>query len=219
MDTVHALFSFAAQMRDAHGVVPDEISPGGGFGVQYVADEPDIPVESYMQAIAAAAREAAVEAGFPDPEFTIEPGRTIVGTAGVAVYTVGASKEIPGVRTYVSVDGGMADNIRPALYGAVYSAELVKDGRDRPLRSVTVAGKFCESGDVLIDRIELPETRPGDLLAIPVAGAYCLAMASNYNMALRPAVVFVSGGRHRLVQRRETFEDLIRRDLEVSEYQ
>lgn len=219
VDTVHALFSFAAQMRDKYGIVPDEISPGGGFGVQYAPDEPDIPVESYMQAIAAAAREAAAEAGFPDPEFTIEPGRTIVGTAGVAVYTVGATKEIPDVRTYVSVDGGMADNIRPALYGAVYSAELVTDGRNRPQRSVTVAGKFCESGDVLIDRIELPETRPGELLAIPVSGAYCLAMASNYNMALRPAVVFVSDGVHRLVQRRETFEDLVRRDVEISEYQ
>jgi diaminopimelate decarboxylase len=214
VDTVHALFGFAARMRDAHGVIPDEISPGGGFGVRYEESDPDIPIEAYVQAIGAAAREAAQEAGLPDPEFTIEPGRSIVGNAGVAIYTIGASKEIPGVRTYVSVDGGMADNIRPALYGAVYSAELVTDGKDATTRPVTIAGKFCESGDVLIDRVELPEHSPEDLLAIPVAGAYSLAMASNYNMALRPAVVFVSAGSHRLVQRRETFEDLVRRDME-----
>lgn len=213
VDTVHALFSFAAEMKDRHGVVPDEISPGGGFGVAYEETDPDIPIESYVQAIAAAARESAQEIGIPDPVFTIEPGRSIVGKAGVAIYTVGAIKEIPGVRTYVSVDGGMADNIRPALYGAVYSAELVTGGKDTSMDPVTIAGKFCESGDVLIDKVPLPPVRPGDLVAIPVAGAYALAMASNYNMALRPAVVFVHEGNARLVQRRETFDDLLRRDI------
>jgi diaminopimelate decarboxylase len=113
----------------------------------------------------------------------------------------------------------MADNIRPALYGAVYSAELVTGGNQgKSLRPVTIAGKFCESGDVLIERVDLPELEPGDLLAIPVSGAYSLAMASNYNMALRPAVVFVKSGEHKLVQRRETLEDLIRRDLPDSHY-
>lgn len=213
VDTVHAVFDFAGEMKARHGVVPDEISPGGGFGIAYAPGDPAAPVETYVQAIGAAAREAASEIGIPDPVFTIEPGRSIVGTAGIAVYTTGAIKEIPGVRTYVSVDGGMADNIRPALYGAVYSAELVKDGKEAASESVTIAGKFCESGDVLIDKIALPVVRPGDLIAIPVAGAYSLAMASNYNMALRPAVVFVSEGNERLVQRRETFEDLLRRDV------
>lgn len=212
VDTVHALFTFAARMRDTYGIVPDEISPGGGFGVPYAPGDPEAPVEAYVHAIGAAAREAASEIGIPDPEFTIEPGRSIVGSAGVAMYRIGATKEIPGVRTYVSVDGGMADNIRPALYGAVYSAELVQASNEDTLFPVTIAGKFCESGDVLIDRVELPKLVPGELLAIPVAGAYSLAMASNYNMALRPAVVFVSEGKHRLVQRRETFEDLVRRD-------
>lgn len=213
VDSVYTLFEFAASMRDAHGVVPDEISPGGGFGVPYAPGDPDALVDEYVRAIGAAAREAAVDAGFADPELTIEPGRSIVGHAGVAVYTVGASKEIPGVRTYVSVDGGMADNIRPALYGAVYSAELVTDRNADETRPVTIAGKFCESGDVLINEVELPKMQPGDLLAIPVAGAYSLAMASNYNMALRPAVVFVANGNARLVQRRETFEDLVLRDV------
>lgn len=213
VDSVYTLYEFAAKMRDAHGIVPDEISPGGGFGVPYAPGDPESMVEEYVRAIGAAAREAAAESGFPDPELTIEPGRSIVGNAGVAVYTVGATKEIPGVRTYVSVDGGMADNIRPALYGAVYSAELVTDRNAGETRPVTIAGKFCESGDVLINEVELPEMQAGDLLAIPVAGAYSLAMASNYNMALRPAVVFVNDGTARLVQRRETYEDLVLRDV------
>jgi diaminopimelate decarboxylase len=213
VDTVHAIFSFAGEMKERHGVVPDEISPGGGFGVPYEPGDPEAPVEAYIHAIGAAAREAAADVGIPDPEFTIEPGRSIVGRAGIAVYTAGAKKDIPGVRTYVSVDGGMADNIRPALYGAVYWAELVVNDNKRESRPVTIAGKFCESGDILIQQVDLPELMPEDLIAIPVAGAYSLAMASNYNMALRPAVVFVSEGNHRLVQRRETFDDLIRRDV------
>lgn len=213
VDTVNAIFDFAGEMKEQHGVVPDEMSPGGGFGIQYEESDPAAPVEEYIRAIGAAAQEAAKRIGIPDPEFTIEPGRSIVGTAGIAVYTAGATKIIPGVRTYVSVDGGMADNIRPALYGAVYSAELVTGRKNYPVDPVTIAGKFCESGDVLIDKATLPQLTAGDLIAVPVAGAYSLAMASNYNMALRPAVVFVSDGEARLVQRRETFDDLLRRDI------
>ncbi|MBA2452993.1 MAG: diaminopimelate decarboxylase [Chloroflexia bacterium] len=213
VDTVNAIFDFAGEMKERHGVIPDEMSPGGGFGIQYEESDPAAPVEEYIQAIGAAAQMAARRIGIPDPEFTIEPGRSIVGTAGIAVYTVGATKVIPGVRTYVSVDGGMADNIRPALYGAVYSAELVTGRKDEPVELVTIAGKFCESGDVLIDKTTLPQLTAGDLVAVPVVGAYSLAMASNYNMALRPAVVFVSEGETRLVQRRETFQDLVQRDV------
>ncbi len=213
VDSVNAIFDFAAEMKARFGVVPQEISPGGGFGIQYEANDPEAPVEEYIQSIGAAAQVAAKRIGIPDPEFTIEPGRSIVGTAGVAVYTAGATKVIPGIRTYVSVDGGMADNIRPALYGAVYSAELVTGRKDHPTIPVTIAGKFCESGDVLIEKTHLPQLTAGDLIAVPVAGAYSLAMASNYNMALRPAVVFVSDGEERLVQRRETFDDLLLRDV------
>ncbi len=136
-----------------------------------------------------------------------------MGSAGVAVYRLLSRKEIPGVRTYVSVDGGMADNIRPALYEAEYTAELVRDTGEGERTPYTVAGKYCESGDVLIQRVELPLFEYGDLLAIPAAGAYSLAMASNYNMALRPAVVVVSDGEARLVQRRETYRDLMLRDI------
>lgn len=213
VDTVETLFGFAGRMRDAHGVEIDEISPGGGLGIPYEATDPDAGVEDYVGAIAACARESAAQLGMAPPVLTIEPGRTIVGQAGVAVYTVGVRKEIPGVRTYVSVDGGMADNIRPALYGAAYTAELVGRPSDGDLAPVTIAGKYCESGDILIECVALPPLSPGDRLAIPAAGAYCLAMASNYNQALRPAVVFIEDGESRLTQRRETVDDLLRRDV------
>jgi len=163
--------------------------------------------------VASATLAAAARWDMPDPELTVEPGRSIVGQAGVAVYTLGARKHIQGVRTYVSVDGGMADNIRPALYGARYAAELVRSPSLGAMTPVTIAGKYCESGDVLIDRVELPAFQPGDLLAVPATGAYCLAMASNYNLSFRPAVVFVAGGSATLVQRRETVDDLLRREM------
>jgi diaminopimelate decarboxylase len=216
-DTVATLFAFAARMHEVFGVVPDEISPGGGFGIPYVPGEPEVRIEELAAAIAETAVEACQRSGLPRPLLTLEPGRSIVGPAGVAVYTLGARKVIPGVRTYVSVDGGVADNIRPALYGAAYTAELVRAPSIGDLQPVTIAGKYCESGDVLIDQVELPPVAPGDLLAIPAAGAYCLAMASNYNLAFRPAVVFVEAGSARLVQRRETIDDLLRREVEQSE--
>lgn len=211
--TVDAVFDFAAQMRDRHGVDVRELSPGGGFGIRHEPEDPSIETESYVRAIGRRSRESAARLDMSEPTVTIEPGRSIVGPAGVAVYTVGARKEIPGVRTYVSVDGGMADNIRPPLYGAIYSASAVSWPGEGKLQTVTVAGKFCESGDVLIERAELPPMNYGDLLALPAAGAYCLAMASNYNMACRPAVVFVDAGEARLVQRRETLDDLLARDV------
>jgi len=139
----------------------------------------------------------------------IEPGRSIVARAGVALYTVGAIKRIPGVRTYVSVDGGMADNVRPAIYGARYEA-LVANKADAPRsETVTIAGKYCESGDLLIKDVDLPTIESGDVLALPTSGAYNLAMASNYNQALKPAVVLVNDGQARLMRRRQTFEELL----------
>ena len=215
VDTVDTLFAFAAEMRDDWGIVPTEMSPGGGFGIGYEQGDPETDVREYAQAVADATREATHVHGFDEPVLTIEPGRSIVGRAGVALYTMGARKEIPGVRTYVSVDGGMADNIRPALYGAGYTAELVRTPSTPDGEPVTIAGKYCESGDVLIERVELPSWEPGDLLAVPASGAYCLAMSSNYNMAYRPAVVFIEDGRARLVQRRETLDDLLRRDIDA----
>ena len=136
-----------------------------------------------------------------------------MGRAGVALYTVGAIKDIPGVRRYVSVDGGMADNIRPAIYGSKYEAAVANKALARNETIVTIAGKFCESGDILINDIKLPAISSGDLIAIPDCGAYCLAMASNYNASLKPPIVLVKEGKARLIRRRETYEDLIGLDV------
>jgi diaminopimelate decarboxylase len=147
------------------------------------------------------------------PRLSVEPGRSLVARAGVALYTVGARKEIEGLRTWISVDGGMADNVRPAMYDARYEAVIVNRADDEPTEKVTIAGKYCESGDLLVKDALLPPTQPGDVVALPASGAYCLSMASNYNMALRPAVVAVRDGDAYLVRRRETYDDLLATDV------
>ncbi|MCM8747841.1 diaminopimelate decarboxylase [Thermomicrobiaceae bacterium CFH 74404] len=209
---VERLFDFAREMAAQFGVVPEEISPGGGLAIQYLPEDPVPDIDLFVRTVADTVQRAAREAGFPLPLLGLEPGRSIIGPAGIAVYRVGAIKEIPGVRRYVSVDGGMADNIRPALYQARYTAALAN--RDGPaVTRVTIVGKYCESGDVLVNDATLPEPRPGDLVAIAAAGAYCLAMASNYNLALRPAVILVREGQALLLQRRERIEDVLRREF------
>ena len=213
VQTVETLLAFAAEMRARYGFVLRELSPGGGWGVPYCPADPPAPPERFVEAVGAAVVDGCRRHGLDLPTLTIEPGRSIVAPAGVALYRVGARKEIPGVRTYIAVDGGMADNIRPALYGARYTALAADKADQPPAETVTVAGKFCESGDLLIRDVALPRLSPGDLLAVPMAGAYCLPMASNYNMALRPAVVLVNAGRAALIQRRETWGDLVRRDV------
>ncbi len=214
-ETVRRLLGFAAAMREAYGLQLRELSPGGGFGMRYTPRQRPISPAAVAQALAAAVVAAAEEHTLADPlpAITIEPGRSIVGPAGVAVYRVGSVKEIPGVRTYVAVDGGMADNIRPTTYGAVYSALLANRASEPASTTVAVAGKYCESGDVLIREAALPPVRVGDLVAVPGSGAYNLALASNYNLAPRPAVVAALDGQARLVRRRETYEDLLRNEL------
>jgi diaminopimelate decarboxylase len=219
------LVEFAAQMRDRHGFVLRELSPGGGWGVPMIGSDPDAEIEPFIAVLCAAVVASCRQAGLALPHLVLEPGRSLVAPAAVALYTVGGRKEIPGVRTYVSVDGGMADNIRPALYGAQYAALHLADARRRNAERdgalgprnaqreiITIAGKYCESGDILIRDIDLPLMAPGDLLAVPMAGAYALAMSSNYNLARRPAVVMVNQGEVRLMQRRESLDDLLVRD-------
>jgi len=208
------LCAFIERLQRELGVEVPEFSPGGGFAVAY-RDEDDVPaLAAYARTILGTLRREADARGFSMPHVTIEPGRSIVGRAGVALYRVGARKEVPGVRTFVSVDGGMADNIRPAMYGSRYEALSA----ERPLapleETVTIAGKYCESGDVLIRDTALPRLHEGELLAIPAAGAYQLAMSSNYNLAYRPAVVLVEDGQARLLRRRETAEDLMALDID-----
>jgi diaminopimelate decarboxylase len=209
-DEIAELFAFAAAMRDRHGVALREISPGGGYAVRYTPDDPPADVPQTIRRVGSLAAAAAREHGFidPYPEVSIEPGRSLVAPAAVALYRVGSVKRIPGGRTYVAVDGGMADNIRPTAYGATYTAVLADRLDAEGAADVAIAGKYCETGDILIQHVDLPLPRVGDLIAIPAAGAYHMSMASNYNLALRPAVVVVADGRARLVRRRETYDDL-----------
>jgi diaminopimelate decarboxylase len=211
-ETIARLASFAAGCRDELGWTARVADLGGGFGIRHhPADE--VPEARELAASAATtARLAFVEAGLPQPEIWLEPGRCLVGRAGVTLYRVGSVKRLPG-RTWVAVDGGMSDNPRPQLYDARYTA-LSAARADEPLdEAVSVAGMHCESGDVLIDDVTLPSPRREDLLAVPATGAYTLAMASNYNGVGRPAAVLVHDGEARLVRRRETIEDLL--DLET----
>jgi diaminopimelate decarboxylase len=213
VETVEKMFAFAAAMREKHGYTPAEFSPGGGYAVQYTRDNPAPAPDTYAELVVDALHAACERHGLPLPRLFVEPGRSIVARAGVALYTVGARKVIPGVRTYVSVDGGMSDNIRPAIYDARYEALIADRADARPDELVTVAGKYCESGDILIRDIELAAPRGGDTLAIPTSGAYCVPMSSNYNAALKPAILLVKDGRARLIRRRETYEDLIRAEV------
>ena len=192
-----------------------ELSIGGGFAVAYRGDQQPPTPEAYARTIATALRREAGARGLPLPHLIIEPGRALVARAGIALYSVGARKAIPGLRTYVSVDGGMADNIRPAMYGASYEVIAVERPLAPPEETVTIAGKYCESGDLLARDIELPRLRPGEIVAMPAAGAYHLAMASNYNLAAKPAVLLLDDGRAHLLRRRETAEDLMALDTDL----
>lgn len=213
VDAIGELVRFGAAMRRDLGVEMRHLSPGGGFGIAYLDGDEPRPASYWADVISGALRDACDRHGMPEPVLTIEPGRSIVGPAGVAVYRVGSIKHIPGVRTYVAVDGGMADNIRPSLYDARYTAVVAnRDADVAEDRDVAVVGKYCESGDILIQHISLPDVEVGDLLAIPACGAYCLPMASNYNGALRPAVIMVSPSGVRVMTRRETYGDLLRCD-------
>ncbi len=212
-EAIGRVLDFAAEMKRQHGFEMQELDIGGGFAVQYTLDAPAPPISAYAGVIVPALMDKCRELGLALPRLVIEPGRAIVGRAGVALYRIGTAKEIPGVRRYVFVDGGMADNIRPALYGARYEAVVANKVLAEEAGKVTIAGKFCESGDILISDISLPSVNAGDVLAVADCGAYCLAMASNYNASLKSAVVLVRDGKARLIRRRETFEDLGRCDV------
>jgi len=210
----------AAEVARQTGAPVDEINLGGGLGVPYTADELDAPsIATFAATVRDAYARACRGAGLdPAPHLTMEAGRSIAAPAGITLYAVGTVKEIPGVRTYVAVDGGMSDNPRPATYGAEYEAFLpARVTAPRPL-TVAVAGKHCEQGDILVREAHLPaDTAVDDVLATPVTGAYCSSMASNYNLVPRPAVVFVGDGRARVVVRRESLDDLVDRDEFESE--
>ena len=210
---IELILSLAAKMKLKYSFELRELNVGGGFAIQYALDSPAPSVSAYAEAIASTIISKCQELELLLPRLTVEPGRAIAGPAGVALYQVGVVKDIPGVRRYVSVDGGMADNIRPALYGAKYEAVVANKTLEAEAKIVTIAGKFCESGDILVKDINLPPVSAGDIIAIPDCGAYCLPMASNYNASFKPAIVLVKDGKARLIRRRETLDDLTRCDL------
>jgi diaminopimelate decarboxylase len=213
---IAVLLDCALRLREQYGIEIAEINPGGGLGVPYIAEQQLPDVARYAATIAQAMQEGCARRGLPLLRVAVEPGRSIIARAGVTLYRVVASKVLPGgsgaATRYLHVDGGMADNIRPALYQARYTAILPERVDAAASEIVHIAGRYCESGDVLLREYALPAAEPGDLLAFAATGAYTLSMASNYNLTLRPAVVFVADGVARLVQRRETYADLLARD-------
>ena len=209
---VDAVLTFAHGLA-SRGLELKEFSPGGGFAIGYMRDRLPPSVGAYADVITSTLKQRARDLGIEEPTLVIEPGRSIVGRAGVALYTVGAIKDIPSVRKYVSLDGGMGDNIRPALYDSQYEAVAANRMLDPAEETVTLAGKYCESGDVLVKDVDLPRLSHGDVVAIPASGAYAPSMASNYNLNPRPPVVLVKDGEARLIRRRETYRDLILADV------
>ena len=212
VEAIDIVFEFAARMRERYGCDIREFNAGGGFAIPYTRDDPTPDIAYFVKSVTEATKASSKKYGNALPKLILEPGRAIVGRAAVAVYRAGAIKDITGVRKYVSVDGGMADNIRPALYGSKYEALVANKAAMDAAEQVTIAGKFCESGDILARDVKLPLIEAGDLIVLPVCGAYCLPMASNYNAALKPAIIIVSEGKARIVRRRESFDDLLRYD-------
>jgi diaminopimelate decarboxylase len=212
LKSIDVVLEYAAEIKHRYNFATRVLSVGGGFGAQYTLEAAPPPVADFAEAITKKLTDKCRELKLKPPKLIIEPGRKIVAKAGVALYTVGVIKEIPGIRRYVCIDGGMGDNIRQPMYGARQEALVANRASARDTAKVTVAGKYCESGDVLIQEIKLPAVQAGDILAVAGSGAYAVPLQSNYNASLRPAVVFVKDGRARLVRRRETLADLTRRD-------
>jgi len=212
-EAIETVLDFAAEMKLKYGFVLEELNIGGGFGVPYRINDSVPPVSFFAETIVFRLISRCRRLGLSLPMLTIEPGRAIAAQAGVALYKAGVIKDIPGIKRYIMVDGGMADNIRPALYGSQYEAFIANKMLEDETEQVDIAGRFCESGDILVKDINLPPIKKGDIIAIPVCGAYNLPLQSNYNASLKPAVVLVREGKERLIRRRQTYDDLTSCDL------
>jgi len=212
---ITALCDLGGAILKETGIRIEEINMGGGLGIDYTGKDHIPPVEAFAEAIVKTLKERSKENDLGEPKLVVEPGRSIVGNAGVTLYTVGVVKDIPGIRKYVSVDGGMADNPRPITYGAVYQADAANKMKAPKNERVTIAGRFCESGDKLITDITLPALKTGDLLAVYATGAYNYSMSSNYNRVPRPAMLLVNNGTPTVIIKRETYDDLVGNDVVV----
>lgn len=212
-DATDLMLDFISDVRDTYGYTAEVLNLGGGFGVRYVESDPSIDIATCIQKLSVHVKTKCEEHKLPALDILMEPGRSIVADAGITIYSVGGTKTIEGYKNYVSVDGGMTDNPRYALYGSAYTLMLANKA-DAPADYLcTVAGRCCESGALIQENVLLPKPVAGDLLAVFVTGAYNHSMSSNYNRICRPPIVMVAGGHDRLVVRRETFEDLVARDL------
>lgn len=209
---VEKLMQLVQEWKQKYDYQPQVLNLGGGFGIRYTAKDRVIGLGTFVEQIIASVRTLAEQYQLNVPAIWVEPGRSIVGEAGYGLYTVGSRKDVPGLTPYVTVDGGMGDNIRPALYQAEYEALVAKRPAAEPVEKVHLAGRYCESGDILIDQACLPKTKPGDVIAVLATGAYGYSMASNYNRVPRPAVVFAENGQAQEVVTRETYDDLIKND-------
>ena len=212
-DEVEVLVKEIARIEEKFGIKLDEMNIGGGLGVKYVESDNPPSVQEIADVIIKSLTENIEKYKINKPTIYLEPGRSIISTSGVTLYTVGSSKQVPNMTKYISVDGGMADNPRPSMYQAEYLAELVTSHSERDTEVVTIAGKFCDSGDILINGIELPRLNAGDVLCVYNTGAYNYSMASNYNRAVKPAMVLVNNCQSDIIVYRETLEDLVSHDV------
>jgi len=208
-EAMDIMLGLLAELHRDLGYEPRKLGAGGGLGIAYTHDDDPPTPRDFVETVRGAMVAGCARRELKVPQLVVEPGRSIAGPAGMALYTVGSIKDIPGVRRYVAVDGGMGDNIRPKLYGARYEAFLASGPERSPDGKVTIAGKYCESTDILITDIEMPALSSGDVIAVPAAGAYCLAMASNYNGMPRPEVLMLRDGKAEVMRRRETLDDLV----------
>lgn len=212
-DAADIMIRYIADVRRETGFAAEELNLGGGFGVRYIESDPHIDYAAAVCEVAAILREKCEAAGIPLPHVRLEPGRSLVAAAGITLYTVGGVKEIPGFKNYISVDGGMPDNPRYALYQSAYTVLIANRASAPADYRATIAGRCCESGDLLGEDMPIQEARRGDILAVLCTGAYNYAMASNYNRLPRPPVILVRDGKARVAVRRETFDDLVRNDI------
>jgi diaminopimelate decarboxylase len=212
-DLAKIMVQHITSLKDQTGLAVTELNLGGGIGIQYTTQDDPPAIAAYLEKMTACLKAECQASGLPLPRLIVEPGRSIVGPAGLTLYTIGSIKSIPGIKDYIFVDGGMADNPRPMMYQAQYTFQIV-NRPTAPLTHVyTIAGKYCESGDILAKDVRLPEAHPGDILAVYGTGAYNYSMASHYNRSAKPAMVLVESGQSRLLVRRETFDDLMQYDL------
>ncbi len=211
-DEVEILIKEIARIKTVHGIALEEMNIGGGLGVKYTENDCPPSVEELANAVTEAMKQALEKYSIEEPVIYIEPGRSVISTAGVTLYTVGSFKDIPGVRKYVALDGGMADNPRPSMYQAKYTAEVANRMNNSETEIVTLAGRYCESGDILIENIELPCLETGDIVCVYNTGAYNYSMASNYNRVPKPAMVLVNNSQSDMIVSRESLEDLTARE-------